>query len=77
MQQNKRKLKPQKLKTLPLTLVQQASGVIQTKWTVNYNIEPKKSNSAKLLCYFIGQKTKQNYFATLEAVYIAKLLMKC
>ena len=77
MQQNKRKLKPHKLETLPLKLVPQASSIIQTKWMVNYNKEPKKSNSAKLLYYFIGQKTEQNYFATSEAVYIAKLLMKC
>ena len=77
MQQNKRKLKPHKLETLPLKLVLQASEVIPTKWMVNYNIEPKKSDSAKLLYYFIGQKTKQNYFATSKAVYIAKLLMKC
>ena len=52
MQQNKRKLKPHKLEALPLKLVLQASEVIQTKWMLNYNIEPKKSNSAKLLCYF-------------------------
>ena len=78
MQQNKLKLKPHKLETLPLKLVLQAFEVIPTKWMVNYNIEPKKSNSAKLLCYFIGQKTKKKiYFATSEAVYIAKLLMKC
>ena len=77
MQKNKRKLKPHKLETLRLKLVLQASSVIQTKWMVNYNKEPKKSNSAKLLCYFIRQKTEQNYFATSKAVYIAKLLMKC
>ena len=77
MQQNKCKLKPHKLETSPLKLVLQASYVIQTKSMVNYNIKPKKSNSAKLLCYFIGQKTKQNYLATSEVVYIAKLLMKC
>ena len=77
MQQNKCKLKPHKLETSPLKLVLQATDVIQTKSMVNYNIKPKKSNSAKLLCYFIGQKTKQNYLATSEVVYIAKLLMKC
>ena len=62
MQQNKRKLKPHKLETLPIKLVLEASGVIQKKWMVNYNIEPKKSNSAKLLCYFIGQKTKKKIY---------------
>ena len=66
MQQNKRKLKPHKLETLPLKLVLQASEVIPTKWMVNYNIEPKKSNSAKLLCYFIGQKTKKKFTLLLQ-----------
>ena len=47
MQQNKRKLKPHKLEALPLKLALQASGVIQTKWMVNYNIQLKKSNSAR------------------------------
>ena len=47
MQQNKRKLKPHKLEPLPLKLALQASGVIQTKWMVNYNIQLKKSNSAR------------------------------
>ena len=47
MQQNKRKLKPHKLEALTLKLALQASGVFQTKWMVNYNIQFKKSNSAR------------------------------
>ena len=47
MQQNKRKLKPHKPETLPLKLAVQASGVFQTKWMVKYNIQVKKSNSAR------------------------------
>ena len=52
MQQNKRKLKPHKLETLPLKSVLQASSVIQTKWKVT------KTKNLK-------NPIVQNHFATL------------